>query len=391
MRVFKIIKIIIYKRLLVILTVVFLFGCKEPFEPNLPSVPQGYLIVEGFINAQGPTQIRLSRSTPMEQKKMFKAELNAMVKIEGDDNSTFSLSNLPNGLYTSPTRPINVNRKYRLHIKTKDSKEYLSDFVEVKITPTIDSISWKEEEKGVQIYANTHDPQNKTIYYRYDYNETWEIRSAYSANFKTERITSTGVPIIRPINSTDPQIFYCWKYDTSASILLASSAKLEKDIIQLKPLLLIPTEDERLGVRYSIQVRQYALDKEGYQFLEQMKKNTESLGTIFDPQPSAIKGNIHSLSDPNEVVIGYINATTISEQRIFISESQLVNRGFSIYRLCQSFEVPNNPDSLKIFIPPHWPYDAVYFGLVIIAYNVSKSDCVDCRERGGINIKPSFW
>ena len=78
---------------LVFLTVCF--GCKESFEPNLPPVPQGYLVVEGFINAQGPTQIRLSRSTSVEQKKTFKAELNASIKIEGDDNSSFTLSNLP--------------------------------------------------------------------------------------------------------------------------------------------------------------------------------------------------------------------------------------------------------------------------------------------------------
>ena len=375
------------------LLVIFLTGCKESFEPNLPSVPQGYLVVEGFINAQGPTQIRLSRSTPIEQKKTFKAELNALIKIEGDDNSSFTLSNLPNGLYTSNTLPINSSRKYRLRIKTKNDKEYLSDFVEVKITPAIDSISWKEEEKGVQIYSNTHDPLNKTIYYRYDYDETWEIHSAYLAVTKVDGVTSNGYPIIRYTNFSDPQIYYCWKYDTSKSILLASSAKLEKDVIHLKPLLFIPTEDERIGVRYSIQVRQYALDKDGYEFLEQMKKNTESLGTIFDPQPSVIKGNIHSLSDPDEMVIGYINATTAQDKRIFISGAQLVKRGFNIYNFCSSFEIINNPDSLKAVIPPHWPYEPVVsvFRPPLPVYNLSTSNCVDCRERGGINVKPSFW
>ena len=373
--------------------IMFSFGCKEPFEPDLPSVPQGYLVVEGFINADGPTEIRLSRSTPIEQKKTFKAELNASIKIEGDDNSSFVLFNMPNGIYTSNTLPINSNRKYRLRIKTKDAKEYLSDFVEVKITPPIDSISWKEEDKGVQIYTNTHDPSNRTIYYRYDYDETWEIRSVYVAAFKVDRVTQNGYPIIRPVNSSDPQIYFCWKYDTSASILLASSAKLEKDVIHLNPLLFIPTEDERIGVRYSVQVRQYALDKEGYQFLEQMKKNTESLGTIFDPQPSAIKGNIHSVSDPNEIVIGYINVTTVQEQRIFISQGQLVKPGFSLYGICQSFDVVNHPDSLRAVIPPGWPYDAIYVAPspLIVGYWVAAEECVDCRLRGGKNVKPSYW
>ena len=101
------------------------FGCKEPFEPNLPSISQGYLVVEGFINAQGATQIKLSRTTPLDQKKTFRAELNAQIKIEGDNNSSFTLSNLPNGTYVSNTLSLDASRKYRLRIKTKDAKEYL--------------------------------------------------------------------------------------------------------------------------------------------------------------------------------------------------------------------------------------------------------------------------
>jgi hypothetical protein len=125
--------------------------------------------------------------------------------------------------------------------------------------------------------------------------------------------------------------------------------------------------------------------------MEQMKKNTEALGTIFDPQPSLLKGNIHCVSDPGEIVIGYVNATTVREERIFISEPQLVNRGFNIYESCPSYRVPNNNDSLRVFIPPGWPYAAIFEGLAIVAYEVADSRCIDCRERGGSNVKPSFW
>jgi hypothetical protein len=376
---------IFYKYGSYILVLFMFIGCKEPFEPNLPAKSAGYLVVEGFINAQGPTEIKLSRTTPLGQKKTFNAELNATVKIEGDDNSSFSLTNLPNGKYISGSLPIDRNKKYRLRIKTKAGGEYLSDFSAVKITPPIDSVSWKEEEKGVQIYVDTHDPQDKTIYYRYDYDETWEIHSAYAANYKYDN------GFIRPVNPGDPQVYYCWKYDTSTNIILGSSAKLERDILHLNPVLFIPTIDERIGIRYSIQLRQYALDKEGYAFMEQMKKNTEGLGTIFDPQPSLLKGNIHSISDPNEIVIGYVNATTVQQQRIFITEAELKNRGFNFFSACTSVDVPTHPDSLRLYVPPGWPYEAVFEGLTIIAYKVSTSYCVDCRERNGINVKPSFW
>lgn len=378
-----------YIRLIILLLV--LSSCKERFEPNLPVVPQGYLVVEGFINAQGPTQIKLSRTTPINEQHSFVPELNAAVSIEGDDNSSFPLSPLSNGNYASATLPINSSKKYRLRIKTSDAKEYLSDFTEVKITPAIDSVNWQQQDDGVQLYINTHDPQNKTIYYRWEYDETWEIQSAYFASYKLESINPiTGFLTIRETNSSDPPIFYCWKYDTLRSIALGSSAKLDKDIIHQQPLFFIPRKDERIGIRYSIQVKQYALDKQGYQFYEQMKKNTESLGTIFDPQPSALRGNIRSVSNPNEIVIGYVSASTVQQSRIFIDARQLTGAGFNIFSMCESKQVANVQDSLKPVVPPGWPYEGI-FAPTLVAYKVASTECVDCRARGGRNVRPSFW
>jgi hypothetical protein len=255
----------------------------------------------------------------------------------------------------------------------------------------MDSVSWTKENDGVQIYVTTHDDLNKSIYYRWEYDETWEIHSAYYAFYKYANTNANNYNIV-PRGSAEPNIFYCWKYDTLRNIVLQSSEKLTKDIISLKPLRFISYLDEKLGVRYSIQVRQYALDKEGYQFYELLRKNTESLGTIFDPQPSVLNSNIHSLSDPKELVIGYIGVATMQQQRIFIDSWQLGLVTYNILRECESKDVVNNPDSLAPYSSPYWwPYDAVFQGPAIKAYKISESRCVDCRLRGGNNTKPSFW
>lgn len=375
------------KSLYFIGALIFLFGCKEPFDPNLPIMPQGYLVVDGYINAKGVTQIKLSRTVPLDQKKIFKPELNATLQIQGEDNSTYSFIASASGTYFSASNTLNPSIRYRLRIRTKDNKEYLSDYAIVKITPPMDSISWTKEIDGLQIYVTTHDDQNKSIYYRWEYDETWEIISAFPALYKYENGK------IIPRDANDPNIDICWKYDTLRNIVLQSSEKLEKDIINLKPLCFIPYLDERMGVRYSIQVRQYALDKQAYQFYELLQKNTESIGTIFDPQPSVLSGNIHSLSTPGELVIGYIGITTMQQQRIFIDARRLDVATYNILRECVSRDLPNNPDSIRVYIPAYWPYDAIFgFGPPIpIKYRIALPKCVDCRVRGGNNVKPSFW
>jgi hypothetical protein len=257
-----------------------LHGCKEAFEPDLPPVPQGYLVVEGFINAQGPTQIKLSRTTSLNQKQTLKPERNAIVRVEGEDNSSFNVPPGLNGLYTSAALPISPEKKYRLYIKTTNGTEYRSDYCSVKITPPIDSISWKQDQDRVTIYANTHDPNKKSVYYLWDYSETWEIHSPHPPSVKVDNGR------VRDMTGSDTSVFICWKYDSSSTINLGSSARLENDVIHLQPLVTYSTLDERLAVRYSILVRQYAINKEAYNFFDQMKKSTEALGTIFDPQPT---------------------------------------------------------------------------------------------------------
>ena len=382
-----------------LLAAILLVGCKEPFEPNLPIVPQGYLVVEGFINAQGPTQIKLSRTVPINEKKTLKPELNATIRVEGDDNSSFNLATTANGIYTSNTLPISPQKKYRLYIKTKSGSEYRSDYVPVKISPSIDSINWKLEEDKVAIYANTHDPSNNTIYYRWDYDETWEIHSPHVATVKVDNGT------IRNLTPADTNVSVCWKYDTSSTIILGSSAKLENDIIHLNPIVSSLRTDEKFGVRYSIVVRQYAINKEAYNFFDQMRKSTETLGSIFDPQPTLLKSNIHSLSNPDELVIGYIYSTTVQQQRIFISRAQLPSTTirsvecvyFTIAQTSKPGFVCCTIDSLNIektfqAYPQRLPFNPLYslFG-ILIGYETSSNYCVDCRLRGGSVIKPSFW
>src|SRR5688572_223356 len=293
------------------------FSCRDLYEPGIVSSDDSYLVVEGVLNAgSGPTDIRLTRTFKLDDSATLRGEQNAMVTVEGKDNTTRQLTMNGDGIYTSPNLNLVLNQEYRLRIVTANGKEYLSDYVIAKKTPLIDSVSFRQNDKGVQIYVTTHDNTNNTRYYLWNYDETWEIRTYYFSNYKY--VNGTIIP-------RDPgdNVSTCWKYGHSTSILMGSSASFQTDSIPEAPVNFIGNGDERLAVRYSILVRQYALDKKGYEFFEMMKKNTESLGTIFDAQPSEIKGNIHSASDPAEPVIGNISATTIEEKRIFIERVDL--------------------------------------------------------------------
>jgi len=371
------------KRYIGYILIILLAGCKERFEPPAIATNTNYLVVEGLLNAgQGPTNITLSRTAKLVDSVYFKPERNAVVTVEGSDNSTYPLLESGSGSYMAGQLLLKPNTTYRLHIKTKDGKEYASDYVAVKRTPEIDSISWKQDANGVQLYANTHDPQNSTVYYKWDYEETWEIHSPYPPSF---RYIGNGTVLYAPNQNKE----ICWKYNQSTNIIIGSSAKLQSDVIHESPLLFIAAQHEKLGVRYSMLVKQYALDKKAYAFYQVMKKNTESLGSIFDAQPSELRGNLSCLSNPDEPVIGYIQASTISQQRLFIKNSQLKNWVYPMY--CDTYLVPNTPDSLDFYFSGSLlPYNAEYGPGGITGYFSATPHCVDCTLRGS-NVKPSYW
>ena len=106
----------------------------------------------------------------------------------------------------------------------------------------------------------------------------------------------TAVAYKYPDQHNDTTIYKCWNTLEFSTIILGSTEKLTSDVVYL-PVQYIEPHSEKLSVLYSINLRQYAISHDQYLFLQKMKKNTEQLGTIFDPQPSEISGNIHCLTD----------------------------------------------------------------------------------------------
>ena len=376
--------------------IVLLFaGCKQVYDSPVHSPVTGYLVIDGVLNGgKGPATITVTRSTKLDTTAIV-YEKGASVQIEGENGSLYFLAEQAPGYYGANDLNLDSAKRYRLRITARTGKIYLSDFAGVNSSPAIDSISWKRDNgDGLQLYINTHDPKNNTHYYQWKYDETWQIRSAYLSYLKyfvDTRTNPNKFSVGYRDSSTfafDASIFNCWQYNSSSNLLIGSTAQLSADLVNL-PLTFIPHEDIRLGVLYSIDVRQYTWTKDGYEFLQRMKKNTESTGSIFDAQPSSLGGNIHCVSDSSETVIGYFNISAAQEKRIFIRNDEVPLWGYSPG--CFEIVIANNSDSILKYgvgLYPTTPVMSTPFG--ISTFGAAPPICVDCTLRGNNN-KPSYW
>jgi len=380
----------------VMLPIMVLAGCIEPYDPPASSNVVDILVVDGFLNtADGSVNVFLSHSKPLDSDEETLAESNATLSIRSEGGAQYSLSEQAPGTYTSEGLPLDPAEKYLLTVRTANGQEFQSDYVDIRSTPEIDSVVWKADSDGLTVYVNSHDATANTRYYRWDYIETWEYNAFVSSDFKVENNDIV-------YRNGNERIHTCWNTVPSTKISISSTVRLSEDVISNYPLTFIPKGSSKISVNYSILVRQRAISKDEFNFLEQLQKTTESIGGLFDPQPSQVPGNMHNLSDPSATVLGYFGAGATQEQRIFVRHSELPDelKGSSLNPTCQ-------PDTVCVIQSIPRPFQcildipdlngsefigsALYIGPTIAGYTLSNYNCADCRSQGGTLTKPSFW
>lgn len=361
-----------------------LLACKQAYVSPVVSTNKSSLVIEGFIN-NGPdsTYITVSHTFKLSDTSKVTPELHARLTVEGKDNSSYPLTEWGKGQYGVPSLVLNNTMPYRLHIRTAAGKEYVSEYVPLKTAPPIDSVSWERTPDGVLIFVNTHDPQNASHYYRWDWLAVWEFHSAFYQSIKYEN---------GQFQSNYPNPYYtCWKSAINADIKTVSTTQLVSDEVYKFPLVLIPSGSWLISVRYSILVRQYVLTQEAFNFWDHLKKNTEQIGTIFSPQPTATTTNLHAVADSSEPVIGFVSAGTMRQQRIFIVPAQIPDWSIGSYADCS--ELDTRFDSVHYLLRDGTnslidsTYSPDYNGY---RYYYSTTPCIKCTLTG-TNVKPTFW
>lgn len=387
-------------------------GCRERYGLPLKAAKTGLLVVEGNILNGDTTKIRLTRTSPIDDRQLI-PETGASVQIEGEDNSVYPLSESEPGSYKTAFLTLDKSVQYRLKIAS-GSGVYESDWLTVISTPPIDSITWKRDDRdsSVEISVSGKGTENDARFFKWEYDEVWEFHSAFESwLYYTYTLSPTGIKIYACVDTVierapitacvlpwyppygslrNDSMYTCWKYQRSSNINIGSTAALSGNTI-LTPVRRIPTNAWEISVLYSILVKQTGLTREGYDFYKILKSNSEGLGTIFDAQPSQMKTNLKCVTNPDEIVLGFVDATTVSTKRLFIGNKELYDWKFRDSFPCAELEdvtyvnatdrglVPTTVRKMNKF-PPYDFYE----------YGITYPYCADCRLRG-VHKKPDFW
>jgi hypothetical protein len=353
----------------------------------------GALVVEGHIsNLERQQQIKLSRTAQLNDRK-FIAESGADVSVENESGEKIQFNEIKPGIYESLSFAGDVGEGYTLSITTSNGRKYKSQQVVLKDVPPIGKIYAEfvtTPERGIQISVDTEDPLNNTKYYRWDYIETYEIHTPFPSNYWVPPGTDSAV-------WRYDRVDMCWANDTLREVLTKSTRTQAKDKIIAFPLKFIPEDSYIFRIKYSMLIQQYALSEQAFNYWENTRIFNETQGSLADVQPGTITSNIIGVTDPSETVLGYFDASAISEQRVFFNYEDFKDDGYerpefrsSCYELIPIFIVvteigpymAEHDDEYAIWdAVGFWPFGHV---------ELLPKSCCDCSDMG-TTVKPSFW
>ncbi len=295
------------KTWVILIISIVLLKCEEPINLNLDEGID-LLVVDGLITDQpGPYTIKLTRTSVFGTQDQGPFEKDAIITILDDAGNSEILKQGEQGEYQTDESGIRgvIGNSYWLTIKTADGEEYQSIPDLLKAVPKVDSIyaEFTEEPQldfdGHRFFIDLSDPPDDKNYYRW----SWES--------------------VTPITTLTPRGFnplfccnVCFKTEfDKLGFNVKSDQFINGKRLTRQPIHFAPYRNRE---DYMIRVNQYSLTAEAFEFWDNIRGQTESVGSIFDQPPTPIVGNIKNTRDSEKNALGYFGASAIVKVKLQI-------------------------------------------------------------------------
>ena len=357
--------------LIVVFSFVLISGCIQEMDTFRKA--ERLFVVDGTITDQkGPHIVRISFTKPFNTAPDYSEVSAAVVEVVDDEGNRVTLTHKGKDQYhTDTTFQGVIGRSYHVEIQLRDGKRYRSTPEELLPVPEIEDAWYTREMVEVLTDANVliltprivykvrfKDPSGIRNYYRWRYRGTYQV-------FAPEANNIGDRPLPRSCSYGDARANRdCWVTDFDNEVLKIGTDEFYngKEIDNYAVFALEPSVNRKFMIGYHNVIFQQSLTKEAYSYLNAVQSQAGSKGTIFETSNYQISGNIRSVDNPDEVVLGYFTVSAVTEKSVFVNGADL-------------------PDTFD-------PKDCTpnEGGCIPIT-------CIDCRKVSSLssNKKPDFW
>lgn len=320
------------KRLFYLLSIVLLISaCREPFDFEYPEVSERAVVIEGYLtNEAGQHRIRVSEGTRLGEFNGIEPRYvtNADVRIEDDQGLVYVLSHRTKGeYYTDQTAVAVEGRSYKVIVELADGRIFASQS-EVLPTGNVQPINLQYQLGEREIEVNgTLQKERALVLENTIYKEStdkfymWEINEFFIKEADAGPATSLEDEL--GIRDNQP-LRYCYVRDFPIQEIY-----VHKDIAneqfngsEYQRFLEYVSIDSRWEYDYILMVKQLMLDVDAFDYWEQISQFSQNSGSLFDPFPARVIGNIKEQNGAEEA-LGYFGVYKSSFFRKKITYQEL--------------------------------------------------------------------
>lgn len=293
-----------------ILIALLFTGCIDPISLDV-GPPEERLVVDGTLfEGSGPHVVRLSFPGAFSQgiEALRPAVRGAQVAIIDENGQEYPLSEGSAGRYATAASALTaeIGRAYSLRIQLADGRLYRSEpqvmpppgtvanpVPRFERLPTLTG-SVLQHVPSVTVRLDAVADEAETSYLRWTWTGVWETAFC-----------------------TPPPLFSacypCWIPASGRSLVNVADTPLSRgqalfnQLAIATPLTEVP---ERFGRGFVLNVRQESMTPDAFVYWRSMRDMRDRVGSLFDPPPDQVRGNLVNEADPNDYTLGYFTVAS---------------------------------------------------------------------------------
>lgn len=328
-------------------------SCVESYEPGI-ELNASYIVVTGGISDISATSVKVERTVAINTNDLSTgSEVNEaitglQITLYDEDGPQEVLLDQGDGNYAGVSVGV-VGRAYHIQILMPNGDQIVSSPQTLKPGPEVADLLLEQfteleqvgnNEIGVDgLNLNLYMNQSEVIshYYKWTLHGTYEFQAPAVPGFS------------------------CYVNDGYFGFFgLAESISSDKDLFS-KRLIFLEPNGRKFSIGYSIEVSQYTMTDDAYNYWKKIDDQQNNVGSVFDSPPARIEGNL-SYSDKEETILGFFEVNSIRKKRLFINPTDFAESPILATAACA-------PEKLN---PPDW--------------------CSDCTALpSSTSKKPIFW
>ncbi|NKI32469.1 DUF4249 domain-containing protein [Croceivirga thetidis] len=390
-------------------------SCLEEFRPETTNT-EDFLVVEAIITDEFKQhEVLLSRAIGL--SLVPSREIGANVTVIDSDGRQFEFSETNDGVYTSNVEfAAEQGKSYTLEVLTNDGREYSSSATPMPEAYEVENFKAERldndfGEDGVGIFLDILTEGIEPAYFRFEFEETYKI---IAPNWQPVRFRIVQdqpcqeIPFTVDLVPWEDERRTCFGSSKSTALIQGSTADLVSGVVEDFSLHFLSSDNYFIANRYSIEVTQFSQTQDAYSFYQRLGEFSSFDNIFSQVQPGFLEGNIQSISNEEEMVLGYFEVASVSKKRLFFNYSDLfpgelpppypTNCGEEALRMpgltaefpprCEDGECRSSCNSPLI--------DLIKLGAVTYAFGDNgafftwPATCGDCTKLGS-NVVPEFW